>query len=119
MNTADPKTRLERERKDLLATIAAEETELAVAVEDRGEDTTASQHPADVASDLAIRENTLLTELTLRAALAEVDSALDRFARGTYGLCVECGATIEPERLAVLPQAARCIGCQRHEERSA
>lgn len=115
--TLDPRSRLERERNELLATIATEEAELAVAVDDRGEDTTASQHPADVASDLATRESTLHTELTLKAAVAAIDDALDRLARGTYGVSVECGASVDAERLAVLPQAARCMACQRHQER--
>ena len=28
------------------------------------------------------------------------------------GLCVECGLAISAERLEVLPDAARCVGCQ-------
>jgi RNA polymerase-binding transcription factor len=28
------------------------------------------------------------------------------------GLCVECGNAISAERLEVLPDAARCVGCQ-------
>lgn len=111
------RSRLEDERSRVLAAITQEETSLAVPLEDKGEDLTASQHPADVASDLAMRERTLVTDLTHRAELVELDRALDRLARGTYGLCVECGGAIDPERLAVLPEAARCITCQRHEER--
>lgn len=32
------------------------------------------------------------------------------------GMCVDCGDPIEPERLAALPYAQRCIGCQRQQE---
>jgi len=112
------RTRLEDERSRLLATITQEEAALAVPLEDKGEDLTASQHPADVASDLVMREGTLRTDLAHRAELSELDRALARLARGTYGLCVECGSAIDPERLSVLPGAARCIACQRNEERS-
>ncbi len=28
------------------------------------------------------------------------------------GLCVDCGEPISPERLEVLPDAARCVRCQ-------
>jgi phage/conjugal plasmid C-4 type zinc finger TraR family protein len=28
------------------------------------------------------------------------------------GLCVECGKPIGPDRLEVLPDAARCLSCQ-------
>lgn len=115
----DARSRLEVERSGLLATIAREETELATPLDDKGEDLTASQHPADVASDLSYREFAVLTELTLREAVAQVDDALARIAHGTYGICVECGRAIDAERLAARPQAARCIDCQRREERSA
>jgi DnaK suppressor protein len=115
----DARSRLEVERSSLLATIAREEAELATPLDDKGEDLTASQHPADVASDLSYREFAVLTELTLKEAVAEIDGALARIARGTYGMCVGCGRTIDPDRLAARPQAARCIDCQRLEERSA
>jgi len=36
---------------------------------------------------------------TLTGLLREVDSALDRMAEGTYGLCLECHDTIENDRL--------------------
>ena len=35
------------------------------------------------------------------------------------GICHACGAEIEPARLAAVPGAVRCIGCQtRHERRA-
>jgi RNA polymerase-binding transcription factor len=117
MIRSQARSRLEDERSRLLGVITREEAALAVPLEDKGEDLTASQHPADVASDLVMREGTLLTDLARRAELAELDRALVRLARGTYGLCVECGSSIDPERLSVLPGAARCITCQRNEER--
>src|SRR5512132_3527991 len=116
MIRSQARSRLEEERSRLLGVITREEAALAVPLEDKGEDLTASQHPADVASDLVMHEGTLLTDLARRAELAEVDRALVRLARGTYGLCVECGSSIDPERLSVLPGAARCITCQRNEE---
>jgi DnaK suppressor protein len=119
MIIADVRVRLEVERSSLLAAIAREEIELATPLDDKGEDLTASQHPADVASDLSHREFAVLTELTLKEAVAEIDGALARIARGTYALCVGCGRTIDPDRLAVRPQAARCIECQHLQERSA
>lgn len=115
--TADARQRLEAERQDLLGSIALKDAELATPVEDRGEDTTASQHPADVASDLYARELALFTDLSLRDAVADIDAALARLANGTYGACVDCGARIPEDRLEVRPQARRCLGCQIREER--
>jgi len=117
--TIDARQRLEAERDDLLASIALKDAELATPVEDRGEDTTASQHPADVASDLYARELALLTDLSLRDAVADIDAALTRLANGTYGTCMDCGVDIPHERLEVRPQATRCLGCQIRDERRA
>lgn len=46
-----------------------------------------------------------------RLHLADIDAALDRVGDSTYGLCIECGGVIAPERLAALPAAGRCITC--------
>jgi DnaK suppressor protein len=41
----------------------------------------------------------------------QIRGALKRIAEGTYGVCVQCGADIDPKRLKALPIAARCISC--------
>ncbi|HET7569442.1 MAG TPA: TraR/DksA C4-type zinc finger protein [Gammaproteobacteria bacterium] len=41
-----------------------------------------------------------------------VEHALTKFDKGQYGLCEECGAHIEPERLRAEPAALRCLPCQ-------
>jgi DnaK suppressor protein len=45
-------------------------------------------------------------------ALAVIDAALDRIDHGRYGICGRCGGPIAVERLAALPTAELCIGCQ-------
>lgn len=50
-------------------------------------------------------------------ALAEIDGALDRMARGTYGRCVTCSRPIPDDRLDVLPMAPRCMPCHYKVER--
>lgn len=47
------------------------------------------------------------TELT--ALLSEVDSALERLSRGTYGLCDVCHDPIESDRLIADPLARFCL----------
>lgn len=44
--------------------------------------------------------------------LRDVEAALQRFSRGTYGNCIDCGEPIQPARLAVNPAASRCAACQ-------
>ena len=41
----------------------------------------------------------------------QIQGTLKRIAEGTYGVCVKCGADIDPKRLKVLPIATRCISC--------
>lgn len=44
--------------------------------------------------------------------MRELEAALARVAKGTFGVCVECGGDIGFERLKAYPTAARCIDCQ-------
>ncbi len=75
---------------------------------DRPEDS-----PAQVASardlEFAINEHET-------AELDQIDQALKRLDQGVYGICVDCGMEVAPERLQALPQAARCMPCQEKAE---
>ena len=46
-----------------------------------------------------------------RARVARVEAALIRAEAGTYGRCELCGSAIAEERLAVLPDASKCVAC--------
>ena len=50
-------------------------------------------------------------EETVEHVLSQIDSALERIAAGTYGVCKSCGGPISAERLAALPYAVRCVAC--------
>lgn len=43
--------------------------------------------------------------------LSEVNAALDRIDRGTFGRCEACGHAITKARLDALPNARHCITC--------
>jgi DnaK suppressor protein len=47
----------------------------------------------------------------LRDALSEVEAAIARLEKGTYGNCERCGKPIAPARLEAKPAARRCIAC--------
>jgi DnaK suppressor protein len=49
-----------------------------------------------------------------RQALAEIEAALDRLQRGTYGRCEECGRPIGTALLSARPQARYCGACGPH-----
>jgi DnaK suppressor protein len=48
--------------------------------------------------------------------LREVEDALDRLEEGIYGVCEDCGASINLERLKVLPFTTCCVKCQEKRE---
>jgi RNA polymerase-binding transcription factor DksA len=52
------------------------------------------------------------------AMLRRVDTALARLQDGRYGRCTRCGGSIAEARLAALPFAVRCGGCEAARERS-
>ena len=52
-------------------------------------------------------------ELQLRA----VGAALRRIDNNDFGLCLECGSLIHPERLAFDPTTTLCIACAEAKER--
>jgi len=47
----------------------------------------------------------------LRDALDEVEHALAKQDKGSYGLCEDCGKPITPARLDAMPTARFCIDC--------
>lgn len=62
-------------------------------------------------------ENVLTAAQRASAEYDTVQRALGRMEAGSYGLCVECGRPIEPERLRADPAVERCIDDQRRFER--
>lgn len=57
-------------------------------------------------------EKRLALENRIRQEMSGIEHALEKFEKGTYGLCENCGRKIDPERLEVLPQAACCVNCK-------
>ncbi len=57
-------------------------------------------------------EKRLALEKQIRDHLAEVEHALSKFEKETYGLCDDCGQPIAPDRLEALPQASLCVNCK-------
>ena len=57
-------------------------------------------------------EKRLALENRARQELVGIEHALEKFNKGTYGLCDNCGKPIAPERLEALPQASLCMNCK-------
>jgi DnaK suppressor protein len=68
---------------------------------------------ADSGQATAEKALTLSLAEGLVETLHEVDAALDRIAKGTYGRCESCGAEIPPDRMDARPVARLCLSCQK------
>ena len=58
------------------------------------------------------RERDLALSAQAQAAVEEIDRALARISKHTYGYCEQCGQPIPKARLKALPYAALCVQCK-------
>lgn len=77
-----------------------------------GNDVDASSEQTDQAEEEG--NNQAIAE-SLRDDINETDSALEKIRRGTYGVCEQCGASIETDVLAIAPESALCHSCKKKE----
>jgi len=82
---------------------------------------TEDREPGDVQFDeesgegdtLAVeRERDLALSAQARAAIEEIDRAIEKVYDGSYGQCETCGIAIPKERLKALPHASLCVKCK-------
>jgi RNA polymerase-binding transcription factor DksA len=73
-------------------------------------------HPGDLGSELHDEEVDETTEIFMDEEERRIDEARRALADGSYGTCRECGRPIQVERLEAVPEAVRCIDCQRRFE---
>lgn len=98
-------TFLEEERARLEALIAQIEAE-------GGTNLGYGNHMADDASEAFEQAKDLALRQNAQQLLAQINEALVRFERGTYGICQQCRQEIDPARLEALPYANLCLRCQ-------
>lgn len=101
----EEKTKLTEELKRI-AKPTADPQNYETQIEDIGtdEDENATE-VENYVDDLALENN-------LETQLKEVDAALERMAKGTYGICENCQQEIDIERLKAYPAARVCIKCK-------
>ncbi|MBP7175879.1 MAG: TraR/DksA C4-type zinc finger protein [Thermoclostridium sp.] len=73
-------------------------------------------HPADAATDLFDAEHRAALRSNHEFVMREIDDALEKIKKETYGVCELCGKPIDPQRLEVIPDARNCIQCEISEE---
>jgi RNA polymerase-binding protein DksA len=117
IDTEHFRTQLQQERKRVKEAIDYLHEENPGNVQDETQDSTADNHPADVATVTFDRELDYSLEENEERLLEAIDAALTRIDDGTYGICSACGQPIGEERLEALPWTTQCIDCKRKEER--
>jgi RNA polymerase-binding transcription factor DksA len=110
--------RLLEERERLLRQseeLAAEAEQLAR--EREGGDTQFDEESGEGDTVNVERERDLLLSASARQDVEDIDAALVRLKRGTYGVCKYAGRRLPLERLELLPWADVCVDCKARAER--
>lgn len=102
--------RLLQEREDLLDEMR-EQVSQAAELRDEG-----SADVADAGLTDDIREHLHLLSERQRERIFDLDEAIERLERGTYGLCAECEEPIDVHRLEAHPEARLCLDCKAEAE---
>lgn len=66
----------------------------------------------EAADEVEEYSTNLQIEFSLEKQLQEVNAALERIEKGTYGKCKKCKKSISHERLKASPEATTCIDCK-------
>ncbi|MBI5649303.1 MAG: TraR/DksA C4-type zinc finger protein [Chloroflexi bacterium] len=95
---------LKRERARLLDELKHQE----LLAQDRP---TTGNHMADDATEVSEQAKALALRHHLEGMIKEIERAIVRAEKGTYGVCERCKGAIPDARLKVMPSATLCIAC--------
>ena len=102
------KLRLENDRKRLEEQM--EQLKASRPTENRREGSPFGKREEE-ATETADLENRMALEKRIKEQMSEVEKALDKFEKGIFGICENCGKPINPARLEALPHAMYCMEC--------
>ena len=77
----------------------------------------AGDDQADAGSKTFEREQELSIANNRRDLLVQMERAMERLDKGTYGHCESCSQPIMKARLRAFPSATLCVKCKQREER--
>ena len=104
---------LETERANYLRQAESLQAEADSLTEDREPGDVQFDEESGEGDTLAVeRERDLALSAQARAAIEQIDLAVEKIHAGTYGQCETCGTNIPKERLKALPYAALCVKCK-------
>lgn len=78
---------------------------------------TNDNHPADIGTELFMREQDEGFKVSYNKALEEIESSLANIESGSYGLCSSCGKEISEERLEAIPYVSMCTDCMNQDSK--
>jgi RNA polymerase-binding transcription factor DksA len=70
-------------------------------------------HPGDLGTETHEEELDETAEIYFEEEERRIAEARRALADGSYGICANCHRPIPPERLRAVPEAVRCLNCQR------
>ena len=65
----------------------------------------------EAANEVAEYSTRLHLEFSLETQLKDINSALEKIEKETYGVCENCQKPISEERLEASPEARTCVSC--------
>lgn len=68
--------------------------------------------PDENAQEISDFSTTIATQKILEKSLEDINKALERIEKGTYGICKYCGKVINEKRLIARPTAGACVACK-------
>ena len=118
MDKATATKRLEEERVRLQGIREGIQREQDEAISDAGGELSSfDQHPGDSGTETFEMEKNVSLLEQVDDELLEVEAAVQRLERGTYGSCQVCGRPIGDERLEAMPATRFCVEDQAKAER--
>jgi RNA polymerase-binding transcription factor DksA len=111
MEGVDARRRLEQEREEAKARLAALTGDYAGVVAAARDANSDDEHDPEGATIAYEREQIGALVQQAERNLAEIDAALERLGTGTYGVCESCGEKIAEGRLEARPVARTSITC--------
>jgi DnaK suppressor protein len=103
--------RLEAERRETLARLAALRADFGGMVEASRDSNADDEHDPEGSTIAFERSQVGALAAQAERHLSEVEATLDRLDSGGYGVCERCGRPIAEERLEVRPVARTCVSC--------
>ncbi|WP_099188006.1 TraR/DksA C4-type zinc finger protein [Tepidibacter mesophilus] len=98
-------------------TVSADDFKNSSIKDSTGELSGYDNHPADMGTELFMREMDLKFKTGESIRLYNINKALEKIDVGLYGKCEECSKDIDSERLDIIPETLLCSNCSKEHKK--